>query len=279
MTELGVSKMRLLLFGGEPLLNREGCLALLRRCGERISTTGSMISNGTLLSGSLAAQLESAGLRTVQITLDGPRAVHDAVRVTRAGRGTFDAILSNVAAAQERTQLAITLRVNLTARVLPAIGDVLRHAATIADPARTRIALAAVLDPGRGPADPPALSPATAAEQAVRAYATARQLGFRTVRPRDRNCDFCSVGSGRHGAVVNADGTLFSCWESAGRPGYSVGTVAGGYDDYPKERWITCGGAQPGQSALGNFTDAVDAGLLDLVRASARVPDTARGVN
>jgi uncharacterized protein len=273
MAELGATRLRLLLFGGEPLLNRAGCLAVLRRCAELVPTTGSMISNGTLLSGPLAAQLESAGLRAVQITLDGPRAMHDAVRATRAGRGTFDAILANVAAAQDTTGLDFTLRINLTARVLPAIGEVLRHAAAIVDPARTRVALAAVLD--RGFAGSPPL-PAAAAEQTVRAYATARQLGFRTALPRDGHCDFCSVSGGRHGAVVNADGTLFSCWESAGRPGYAVGTVTGGYDEYPPERWISCG-AHLGQPELAKFTDVVDAGLLDLARARGRVSNAERG--
>jgi uncharacterized protein len=284
MAKLGATRLRLLLFGGEPLLNRAGCLAVLRRCAERVPTAGSMISNGTLLSGRLAAELESAGLRTVQITLDGPRALHDAVRATRAGRGTFDAILANVAAAQDRTELDFTLRINLTARVLPAIGEALRHAAAIVDPARTRVALAPVLDGGvAGSPRPPsaaaeqsASEQTVAADQAVRAYALAQQLGFRTVLPRDGHCDFCSVSRGRYGAVVNADGALFSCWESAGRPGYAVGTVTGGYDDYPPERWISCG-AHRREPELRTFTDVVDAGLLDLARARGRVSNAERG--
>lgn len=94
----------------------------------------------------------------------------------------------------------------------------------------------------------------------------ARQLGFRTPLPRDTHCDFCSVEGGRYGAVVNADGALFSCWESAGRRGYAVGTVTGGYDDYPAERWIRCGAGGPAGLTLRRFTDAVDGRLLDLVR-------------
>jgi uncharacterized protein len=274
MTRLGAPTLRLLLFGGEPLLNPGGCLAMLRSCSERVQTVGSIISNGTLMNGPLAARLEAAGLRRVQITLDGPRAMHDGVRATRAGRGTFDAILANVASAQELTALEITVRIHLTASMLPAIGELLRQVAAIADPRRTRVALAVVLGTGRGHSD--SLVPrVAAAEQAIRAYATARELGFRTVRPRDSHCDFCSVEDGKYGAVVNADGALFSCWESAGRPGYAVGTVTSGYDDYPRERWVRCGTSGGEGTALRRFTDAVDAGLLDLVRAD-RVGGRAR---
>lgn len=266
MTELGAPTLRLLLFGGEPLLNPAGCLAMLRSCSERVQTVGSMISNGTLMNGPLAARMEAAGLRRVQITLDGPRAMHDSVRATRAGRGTFDATLANVAAAQEMTALDITVRIHLTASVLPAIGELLRHVAAIADPGRTRVALAVVLGTSRGH-DDSRVPPLPSAEQTVRAYATARELGFRTIRPRDFHCDFCSVENGKYGAVVNADGALFSCWESAGRPGYAVGTVASGYDEYPRERWVRCGTSGGKEPALRRFTDAVDAGLLDLLRA------------
>jgi uncharacterized protein len=275
MSRLGASTLRLVLFGGEPLLNPEGCLALLRGCSGRVRTAGYMISNGTLMKGSLAARLEAAGLRGLQITLDGPRAVHDRVRVTHAGRGTFDATLASIAAAQEMTTLAITVRINLTPAVLPTVGELLECVAAIADPARTRVALAVIRGSGLGNGHSPLL-PAMAVQQAVSAYATALELGFRVIRPRDSHCDFCSVEDGKYGAVVNADGTLFSCWESAGQPGYAVGTVTSGYDRYLLERWVRCGTSDQGEPALRGFTDAVDAGLLDLLRAGKRAEEAAR---
>ena len=276
MAEQGVSTLAVALFGGEPLLNAAGCLAVLRACDRRVHTVGSMISNGVLMTGPLAVRLAAAGLRAVQVTLDGPRALHDVVRTTRAGRGTFDVILANVAAAQEQTDLDITLRVNVTAAALPGIEELLRGAAAVTDPARTRFALGPVLSYGTGSGEPagsgrPETLPAPDADraavgQAVRAYAVARELGFKVAPPRDDHCDFCSVPDGRYGAVVNADGALFSCWESVGRPGYAVGTVADGYDDYPAGRWVTCGSLARNGPALGRFADALDAGLLDLLR-------------
>ncbi|GHF42157.1 uncharacterized protein FHX82_005066 [Amycolatopsis bartoniae] len=269
MAELGARRLELLLFGGEPLLNPAACVALLHAFGERMPTTASMVSNGVLLTPRRAVELAGAGLRDVQITLDGPRPRHDSVRATRGGRSTFDTILSNVAIAQRDTALRFTMRVNVTPENLPELPELLDQAAAVLDPGRTRLALAPVLDYGRGLAVPGE----HAAERAVDAYALAVRLGFRLVRPRDTHCDFCSETAGRLGAVVGPDGTLFSCWDAVGEPDLAVGTLAGGYDPDPGPRWRRCGGPEP---SAGAFTDAVDAGVLDLIRATAGREVTSR---
>ncbi|OLR92331.1 radical SAM protein [Actinokineospora bangkokensis] len=269
MAAAGATRLELLLFGGEPLVNAPGCLAVLRAFGERVPTAGSMVSNGVLLTARRAQALAAAGLREVQVTLDGPREQHDRVRATRGGRSTFDRVLANTAAAQRATDLRFTVRVNSTPANLPALPDLLDHVARVLDPARTRLALAPVLDYGAG------TDPLTDrdAELALRGYAAAAAHGFRLVRPRDAHCDFCSTTHGRRGAVVNADGTLFSCWDAVGDPDLAVGTVRDGYHPDPGERWRRCAGGGP---ATGAFADAVDAGLLDLIRAGAREGVTSR---
>jgi uncharacterized protein len=73
--------------------------------------------------------------------------------------------------------------------------------------------------------------------------------------------------------VVNADGTLYSCWESVGRPGYEVGTIGDGYRDYPRDTWVHCGDlalSDDGQAPLVGIHDEIDAGLLDLLRERQR---------
>jgi uncharacterized protein len=191
------------------------------------------------------------------------------VRATRRGRSTFDTILANVAAAQRETPLRFTVRVNVTPANLPELPELLAQASAVLDAGRTRLALAPVLDYGSG-APPP---DEHAAAAAVSACATAVELGFRLVRPRDTHCDFCSETHGRLGAVVGADGTLFSCWDAVGEPDLSVGTLDDGYHPDPGSRWRRCGG--PGPSGQP-FTDAVDAGVLDLIRATTRREVTSR---
>ncbi|HKN98688.1 MAG TPA: radical SAM protein [Pseudonocardiaceae bacterium] len=257
----GAPELDLLLFGGEPLLNPRGCLDVLRHCAERLPTTGGMVTNGVLLGRTLAVRLAAAGLVSAQVTVDGPRTAHDAVRTTRAGRGTFDTVLANVAEAQAATDLAFTLRLNVTPAALAGVEELLDHAAAVLDPGRTRFVAAPLLDYGWGFAELPV--PAAV----VRCHALARARGFRIPLPGPAHCDYCSVPGGSLGAVVNADGALYSCWESIGRPGRQVGTVTTGYADGLGERWTTCGDLAGNTGAMRRFTDQVDAGLLDLARA------------
>jgi uncharacterized protein len=104
-------------------------------------------------------------------------------------------------------------------------------------------------------------------------YRHALDLGFSVRPPKEKFwCDFCSLTAGRRGAVVNADGRLYSCWETAGKPDLDVGTVADGY--YPDEviapRWHSCDYAAAPHGtpqARQTFHDTVDAALLDELSA------------
>ena len=102
-------------------------------------------------------------------------------------------------------------------------------------------------------------------------------LGFRVSRPRAGvPCATCGFGDGRYGAVVNADGVLSSCWETAGKPGWEVGSVRTGYlpSARTRDRWVACGDlyrySEDG-AALASFRDTVDAALLDYLDQTGRL--------
>ncbi len=64
--------------GGEPTLRED--LPKLVRCAARIGLRVNLITNGTLLTDSLAGDLRRAGLRSAQVSVEGPTAaVHDAL--------------------------------------------------------------------------------------------------------------------------------------------------------------------------------------------------------
>jgi uncharacterized protein len=272
MATLGVDRLHVLLFGGEPLLHPRGCVEVLTRCAALGHLTAGIVTNGVLLRRPLARQLAAAGLGAVQVTLDGPAEVHDRLRTTRAGRGTYHGIVANVAAAQAATDLRFTLRLNVTPPALAGLTRLLDGLAGALDARRCGLGLAPVLDYDSGFRGH--LRPTEGARRAILdAYAHAHDLGFRIARPGDGRCDFCSREPGSHGAVVNADGTLYSCWDSIGRAGFALGSVHTGYTTYSTDRWVRCAG-QPAQappspnpaSAMRRFTDEIDAGLLDLMR-------------
>ena len=88
-------------YGGEPLLSADMVALISERLRALADARGAryefrMITNGTLLTRRVAERLKPLGLRTVSVTLDGPRQVHDSFRPFRSGAGSFDTIVHNL---------------------------------------------------------------------------------------------------------------------------------------------------------------------------------------
>jgi len=102
----------LTLFGGEPLVDsaahRDRLERLLAGAQER-GLTVAVVTNGYDLAGYVRA-LAMGPVREVQVTLDGPAAVHDARRPHASGGGTFERVLRGIDAAL-LAGLTINLRV------------------------------------------------------------------------------------------------------------------------------------------------------------------------
>lgn len=271
----GLDKLYLLLFGGEPLLNPSGCLELLERSHSIGLTQGSMVTNGVLLKPKLAADLYAAGLRHIQITFDGSREDHDQIRVKRSGAGTFDTIVRNVARASEATELRWNLRVNVSHHNYQRIGELFTQLKDQLNPARFMVTFAWVGDAGFGYANDLAHAQ-DVSDGFVRWHVAALEAGFKIARPgMHMTCHICSEPGGRVGAVVNADGTLYSCWQSAGKAGWDVGTVDSGYVDLNEvaDRWVTCGYEyrQADGEVASAFQDSVDSRVLDYLYVTKRL--------
>jgi uncharacterized protein len=109
-------RVNLAFLGGEPLTNR----AVIRRAtefaariaGERGIPVGfSITTNGTLVTAEDGEFFERYGF-AVTVSLDGVGAVHDALRPTKGGRGSYDRAIANV-----QPLLARQHRMRVSARV------------------------------------------------------------------------------------------------------------------------------------------------------------------
>lgn len=96
-----LERFKVVLFGGEPLLGRKiiekampKFFTLAKKYELRFSTE--LVSNGELLANKFAKFLKAYSWNRVQITLDGPKEVHDSIRFGKNGRPTFDVILNNI---------------------------------------------------------------------------------------------------------------------------------------------------------------------------------------
>ena len=93
--------VRLLFFGGEPLLNikplkfisEELYYACVRR---GIGLEIRLITNGVLLTVDIVEYLKQFGLKGIKVTIDGNRETHNSKRPYKDGSGTFDTIIDNL---------------------------------------------------------------------------------------------------------------------------------------------------------------------------------------
>ena len=86
------------LFGGEPLVNIEIGFYILEKimtyCNENaIYFSSSIITNGTLINEAILDKLLSFNCKSIQITLDGIKEIHDSRRIDKQGKGSFDKII------------------------------------------------------------------------------------------------------------------------------------------------------------------------------------------
>jgi len=270
MAQHGKSSVDLLITGGEPLLSYSRCCDLLAGFGSLGLSGAQMFTNGALLSCARAQELHELGLSSVQVSLDGHRAEHDRYRRDAAGRGSYDEILANL---QEAVRVApgldIVVRINVSASNAVSINDLVDELEHRLGPAALELRFGLLDDIGVGFENAPNRTDATMAIL-TEAMLDAVDRGF-FVAPLAAvaGCMYCSIPGGGSGCVINADGTLYSCWESVGRSGYAVGTVDDGYVDASAMagRWVDCSFNVVSQGSsvewLHAANDRIDAQVLD----------------
>lgn len=99
--ENNYSKIRVELFGGEPLIHKDLIKIFITKLNDVIKKHHceleiGIVTNGYLLDNDIVNFLNMHGLYEIQITIDGVGEVHDKRRPLRNGKGTFDIIMNNV---------------------------------------------------------------------------------------------------------------------------------------------------------------------------------------
>lgn len=112
--------LKLSWFGGEPLSAREIVYEISEHANDiayqhGIKYVSNMTTNGFLLSEIVATKLYMLGIRDFQVSLDGPREVHNKTRLRINKTGSFDQIWENLLDLRNSTLLfSITLRIHVT---------------------------------------------------------------------------------------------------------------------------------------------------------------------
>jgi uncharacterized protein len=116
-----LSRLQLSWFGGEPLLARSiiedvsSYAQELQAELDGFEYIADMTTNGYKLDADAADHLANLGIRTYQVTVDGPAFIHNRTRVRADGGGSFERIWGNLRSIRESVvEVDILIRVHLT---------------------------------------------------------------------------------------------------------------------------------------------------------------------
>jgi len=230
-------------FGGEPLLNKPVMRQVITysqglgvRHGKRVRY--SLTTNATLLDDEVIGYIKKYNFG-LMISLDGPREVHDRVRLFADGRGSFEAATRNIRRLMRRRR-AVTVRCTLSNQCL----DRPRIVQFLEDFGFTRVAMSRCTGKSHrlGPYD---IGPEENAElQAQDGYFLDRLLdqlsrgepvrfnpwatALRNIHDQQNRRIRCGVGRGC--TTVGIDGKLYPCHRYVGMDRYVLGHVSTGID-------------------------------------------------
>jgi uncharacterized protein len=116
-------------YQGEPLLDLDNLKETRRLCiqierDRNIGVEFAFTTNGTIMNDGILAFIRDE-LHSVTISSDGPKTIHDAIRVRKDGTGTYDAIIETINAIK-RLKKKLVASTTLTSRY-PYPAQILKH--------------------------------------------------------------------------------------------------------------------------------------------------------
>lgn len=186
---------------------------------------GRVVTNGYLLTPPVAKRLASVGINEYQITLDGPKDIHDSRRMLVDGSGTFDTILSNLMALKDYCD-RIYIRINVDRSNAEVIGGLLTQLQPLGEKVIVGLGLISPYTDVCMNIESTCLNPVEAAEERLRFQNILKDSGFRVEEPAKPRGHSCSAASS-YTFVVDPRGDVYKCLSTVGQPKYKVGTVFG----------------------------------------------------
>ncbi|BCS52005.1 geopeptide radical SAM maturase [Geobacter sp. SVR] len=226
-------------YGGEALL----ALPLLKSIAERLKLLAgqhgvafefNLVTNGTLLNRPTVRELAELGLKKAKLTLDGPREIHDRQRPFVSGRGSFDAIVANIAATWDL--VALQVGGNFTRDNYHRFPEMLDHLSGAGiTPDMLQMVVFAPVTPksdGSGIGDFSATCACSSEPWLIEASLYLREetlrRGFNAPKPAPAGCMIEFAND----LVVGYDGGLYKCPAFMGQEELRIGSLAEGVGDY-----------------------------------------------
>ena len=213
-------------FGGEPLMNFKS----LKSLSEKIIALGKpfgakMITNGYLLVDSIVNQIDALKINSLQITVDGPKEVHDSRRVLVGGGGTFDTIDQNIQRVLKNSKAHVVVRVNVDGENAEHYVEVCRYfSKTIAPEHLERFFVTPgfVDDVANTCKSSCSLDRQRQAEFLLDIFKRYKLAPWGFYPSHSRyECPVRNLNT----MVIGPQGELYKCWNDVGRPEKTVGSI------------------------------------------------------
>lgn len=224
-----IKEINLLLFGGEPLKRLDLCLYLLEKMqklcrSKHIKHHFSISTNGLFEKPQGLDMLKSAGLKSVQITFDGSRYLHNESRGKKLKRkDLYSHTISNLVNYTER--FSVALKYNISKRNVTAFEEFLKDLRNAELLSKVVINLEALQEPLTNKDDSLFFEPSDAnlAEVYLKLATLAQKSGTRfdiytAFRPP------CMVTS-KNSFVVETNGSISSCLSAYEIPELELGSI------------------------------------------------------
>ena len=217
-------------YGGEPMLVPDTVVTLTNEMKKianenAVTTDFSLVTNGYLLTRPVAEKLVTAGVKKIQVTLDGPPEIHDSRRILRGGGSTFAVILENLKNTVDLFE-TVQIRVNLDLQNRDAwkrVKEILREAGLLS---RVELSLGMV----EAISDTDAIYRDTCmdADGFSDVVVDFMMDSYREGRKDELKLPSMAVcgAISENAFVVSPDGSLTKCWNDVGRPEKAIGHVS-----------------------------------------------------
>ncbi len=240
----GLKKVEVTWYGGEPLL----CMDIIKELSKEIREIcekegvpyhAFIITNGYLLTPGIIADFKDCAITGAQITIDGPREIHEARRVSRNGGKSFDAILDNVNMALGHGQ-EIILRVNVDRSNEAAVGILIEELARRLVSKEVKITfgqVSAYTEACRG-IESACYSNGDFAGKMLEYYRLLEQHGFGSSNKFPYpfvKLSYCCAEQ-LLSFVIDPEGEMYKCWNDVGHRESAVGNVNALRQDVANDR-------------------------------------------
>ena len=220
-------------YGGEPLMGQDALFDLADRFRKiakqkRASYGSFMISNGYLLDVEMAKRLIEIDMNHVQITVDGPKHLHDERRPLLSGRGSYDRILKNIEEFTEATDMKVSIRVNTDldnqSEVLDMLDDFAARGLTQERGVTVYFAPVEATTVDCSGCEQTTLQKEAYAKFEIELLRAAKERKLATASPGGKFLGLCQAIKPK-AICVTPTGDVHKCWETVNQPELRHGTI------------------------------------------------------